>query len=409
MSDQSDRKKHKYRLHKHKKGSKKNRDPSTSNSSTTTVSTDDEAGRSGAAGGDYAYGDQYQSEYYDMHNAPLNCPTSDGRRSKKKGDRSIEEQEEYSQRVLQAEAGVHWEKLELICSKTLTRAEMLQALTDGKAGIEFRLGDGMEYGERTCASDFSTAALLDKKGKKLAKPVAGGLDIVKSIELLDIHAPGLDSEKTTINTNVKRFETEGFAGESKFVNTTLLTNQLTNMKQKRVSLLNRFISNHTMIFQAENLGMTPEKMRAGIKPMDDHYSAVDINSPMIGLYNKLHPNAQILEATPGMGDRYRMKTKTAEKYALKTERQMENQISYANITSGDGLVIRFERAIPQSKLEKHQEYVRVAKAGGKPVGEPYLPFASSFNALGRGEEEFKIEFRAIVMYLKGDKEIELGI
>ena len=401
--DKSDRKKKHHGLHKHKKGSKKNRDPSTSNSSTTDVSTDDGSGRSGAAqANDYGYGDQYQAEYYDV-----GCHTTDRQRSKK-GERSVEEKEEYSQRGLQAEADVHWEKLELICSKTMTRTEMLAALADGKAGIEFRLGDGMKYGERTCASDFSTAALLDKKSKKLAKPANTGLDIVKSIELVDIHAPGLDSEMTTINTNVKRFETEGFAEESKFVNTTLLTNQLTNMKTKKVSLLSRFISNHTMIFQAENLGMTPEKMRAGIKPIDDHYSAVDINSPMIGLYNKLHPNAQILEATPNMGDRVRMKTKTAERYAAKTEKQMENQISYANITSGDGLVLRFERTIPQHKLEKHQEYVRTAKTA-KPTGEPYLPFASSFNALGRGEEEFKVEFRAVVMYLKGDKEIELGI
>ena len=250
------------------------------------------------------------------------------------------------------------------------------------------------------------------KGKKLAQPkgVGAGLDIVKSIELVDIHAPGLDSEITKIETNVKRFETEGWAGESKFVNQTLLTNQLTNMKTKRISLLNRYITNHTMIFQAENLGMTPEKMRQGIRPIDEHWSAVDINSPMIGLYNKLHPKSQILEATPGMGDRYRMKTKTAEKYAAKTEKQMENQISYANITSGDGLVIRFERTVPQHKLEKHQEFVRTSQAkAGKPTGEPYLPFASSFSALGRGEEEFKVEFRAIVMYLKGDKEIALGI
>ena len=47
---------------------------------------------------------------------------------------------------------------------------------------------------------------------------------------------------------------------------------------------------------------------------------------------------------------------------------MKNQISYANVTSGDGLVIRFERSIPQHKLEKHQEFVRTVKTA-KPSGE----------------------------------------
>ena len=87
---------------------------------------------------------------------------------------------------------------------------------------------------------------------------------------------------------------------------------------------------------------------------------------------------------------------------------MKNQISYANVTSGDGLVIRFERSIPQHKLEKHQEFVRTVKTA-KPSGEPYFPFQSSFNALDRNADELKIEFRAVVYYLKGDKEIALGI
>jgi hypothetical protein len=369
-----------FKKHKHRRN--RNR---TDGDSTTTASTD------ASSTGGYGTG-----EYYDMAGDQLS-----GRDM-----RSYEEQEEYSQKTLQAKANVQWEKLELICTKTLTKEDLGRMLESGNSAIEFRLGNGMTFGERTCAPDFVVAA-VDKKGRPLARPKS--LDIIQGIVLEDIHAPGLDSEMTTISTNIERFESEGFPGESKFVTKTLLTSQLTNMKQKRIVLLDRHITNHTMIFQSENLGMTPEKMRAGIKAMDDHWSAVDINSPMLGLYNKLHPNNKILEATPNMGDRVRMRTKTAEKYAAKTERQMKDQISYANITSGDGLVIRFERAVPQSKLERHQEYVRSKKTGSTQVGEPYLPFASSFDATGRQEKELKVEFRAVVWYLKGDKEVDLAI
>ncbi len=371
-----------------------------SGASSTTMSTDDEGTMPN-------YGAGYES--FD-----LNCgdARTKGRESHEPREYRPEEEdeEEFSQKLLSAETSAKWETVELICSATMTRQEMAKQLESGSGTIEFSLANGrMAYGERTCAADFATTLAVDKKGKPLkSQPVAKSLDIVKSIWLEDIHAPGLDSEKTMINTNVDRFASEGFHGESKHVNKMVLTSQLQNMKQKRIKLLDRYIDNHTMLFQADNLGMTPEKMRADIKPMDEHYSSVDIQSPMIGLFNKLHPNAQILEATPNMGSRVRMRTKTALKYAAKTETHMKSQISYANITNGDGLVIRLERSIPTNKLEKHQEFVKNARAGNKGVGEAYLPFASSFDALGQGQDELKVEFRAIVKYLKGDKEIDLG-
>ena len=395
-----------------KKVSSRRREKESSSQSTTEDSVSSRTEDSTVSG---SYQDDTSSS---QSSAESSYSESGSYKSKKMSSRSKKAENE--KKIMTSEANVHWESVEFIGSMKMEKSKLLNSKGELKENgvLNFNLHDGtLKYGERSNAPDFAPL-----NSKKKASGSSGNHDIVKSIEMTAFSLKGYD-EKYLIEVNVPKFQSEGFYNESETVNKIILPNELDSSKGENIQILSRKITNSVILFQNQFPGINPETYQKHIQKCDENFSLVNLNSPIIGIYNADPRNQgkKILRPQKGFEktNQVMMKNRVVLKYEEKSTEAMKNKISYANITGG--FEVKLSAVIPHHRLAEHKKWVSTSGAQGK----QFLAWAEGINTSSKSKnldsnmnekpttdcsDCIDVQFKCIVKYIKiTDKPVEINI
>ncbi len=310
---------------------------------------------------------------------------------------------EYSKEFLDMETTRPWDKLEMIGTMAITRDEYLARLEKtGNADLTFSFAEGnLHYGKRN-PNHFKLNSSKSRAKVKDDHPN----DIAKSMTLHHFTSNGLKDNITLIETNVEKFASEGFIGNSDYITASLMPGQLdelnSNGGSKTFELFSRSMDNNSMVFLQQNPGRSHKNIKADIKQFHSNQFTIPIAHPIMSVYGALNPDKPI---QPSKDKKLRKKglvvvsKKFLSDYEPITVDAMKNSISYANITGKEGIVLTFKAPILPEAKAAHAEFV--ASEGKR--GEPYLGFFHGNNDL----QVLKINFRLISEYAKAGEEFKL--
>lgn len=307
--------------------------------------------------------------------------------------------EKYTPEFLSSPTSIKWSTLEMIGSCHITKEEYFDQIeTLGHGNIVYTIANGrLNYGYRDNSPDFALTKSERRRNKSLESH-----DIVKSMELQDFTSNGLHDDITVVGVNIDKFAGEGFIGETSTVSKILMPNQLRRMMKtgEKFSILNREIRNDVILFQNNHLGKTYKNISRDIKDISSTRCAIPLDGPIVNVFNTMNPERAITKPTKALknANMVIVSRKMVNKYEPITVSAMKNAISYADITSENGVEVTFHCPIPPHKLEQHRLY----KSSNGTKGEPWLGFFTNHK-----EDHLSIRYRLLTEYAKGGKEFKI--
>jgi hypothetical protein len=231
-----------------------------------------------------------------------------------------------------------------------------------------------------------TTPLGSKKKKKknrhgMGSDASGGhySDIVQKVKGNDMTTDWKKTLEVSLLT-VPKYKKEAYANGSVYVTKVFLPGKINAVPQS-IDFCDRTVTHGSIQFHDEHIGFTPQSLRSGISRDERKgYGIVDLSSPVIRIHNEDNPKAQFKGPSKGFEKHNQVKMDLAviDKYTKIAEDEMNNKISYGNIT--DDFQVKFSVPIPTNRQVDHDLWVKTKGEKGKQFqgfcdAEYALPFA----------------------------------
>ena len=187
-------------------------------------------------------------------------------------------------------------------------------------------------------------------------------EIVKSIRLKDVTVVGWEGAINIAYPTVPAFKNEKF-GDAGHVCKRLAPNVLSSQPQD-ILVMERAITNASIDFQKQYPDLDPQKFDKHVQFTSD-FATVPLNSPVLDHYNAAPENRkrQLTKASKPFEKKglVIMEVEDAKKFSEMAKKQMENRISYGDVTHD--FEMRLSVPTPSDRVRLHKKFEAGDKEG----------------------------------------------
>lgn len=259
------------------------------------------------------------------------------------------------------EANIPYETAVFIASRSFKPKHLIgkdgKLKNDGR--VLFSLADGsLRLAKATNMKDFEYSATDGHKKSHAFN------DIVKSVSLTKVTS-NWDKMCVVECTSIPKFNKEGFFDNSSCVNAVIMQGELSPVKPTDFDIVTRPVKAATIEFQNMFPDASPDNFDKVISYCNnDEHRLIPLNNPAALFFNRL-PRQEKLDGDVSkkfpFRDHITVKAETAKKVIETTKENMQNRISYGDVTRNFSLSLYVP--MPTNRKNSHESFKKGDKGG----------------------------------------------